>query len=57
MTIMPNDVTLPWSPLPVHDVVRLMRGAGFFWCLAGGHAIERVLGQAYRQHDDIDIVV
>jgi hypothetical protein len=34
-----------------------MFGAGFFWCLAGGHAIERVVGRPYRPHEDIDIVV
>ena len=34
-----------------------MRGAPFFWCLAGGHAIAHVLGRSYRPHGDIDIVV
>jgi hypothetical protein len=53
---MPN-VESRWSPLSVDDVVEVMRGAGFFWCLAGGHAIERVVGRSYRVHDDIDIVV
>ena len=53
---MPN-VDTPWSPLPVNAVVDLMRGAPFFWCLAGGHAIERVVGRRYRAHDDIDIVM
>jgi hypothetical protein len=57
MTIVPNDTTRPWNPLPVGDLVTLMRGAGFFWCLAGGHAIERVVGRSYRAHEDIDIVV
>jgi hypothetical protein len=51
------NVETPWSPLPVNAVVELMRGAPFFWCLAGGHAIERVVGRPYRPHDDIDIVV
>jgi len=53
---MPN-VESRWSPLSVDEVVEVMRGAGFFWCLAGGHAIERVVGRSYRAHDDIDIVV
>lgn len=53
---MPN-VDSPWSPLPVDDVVNLMQGAPFFWCLAGGYAIERVVGHSYRAHEDIDIVV
>jgi len=41
----------------VNAVVDLMQGAPFFWCLAGGHAIERVVGRRYRAHDDIDIVM
>ena len=48
-------VDTPGSPLPVHAVVDLMRGAPFFWCLAGGLAIERVVGRSYRAHDDIDL--
>lgn len=51
------DADTPWSPLAVGAVVDLMRDAPFFWCLAGGHAIERVVGRRYRAHDDIDIVV
>lgn len=53
----PNDVHSPWAPLPVADVVELMRPVPFFWCLAGGQAIERVVGKPYRTHDDIDVVV
>lgn len=55
--IVHNDVVSPWNPLPVDDVVELMRGADFFWCLAGGQAIERVVGRPYRSHDDTDVVV
>lgn len=51
------DVTSPWKPLSVPQLVELMRGARFFWCLAGGHAIAHVLGRSYRPHGDIDIVV
>lgn len=54
--MLPN-VDTPWLPLPVDDVMHLMRGAPFFWCLAGGQAIERVVGRPYRAHDDIDILV
>ena len=54
--MLPN-VDAPWLPLSVDEVMDLMRGAPFFWCLAGGHAIERVVGRPYRAHDDIDIVV
>lgn len=41
----------------MEEVVEVMRGAGFFWCLAGGHAIERMVGRPYRAHGDLDIVV
>jgi hypothetical protein len=34
-----------------------MRGAEFFWCLAGGHAVAHVLGRSHREHGDIDIVI
>ena len=53
---MPN-VDRGWSPLSVDELTAIMDGAGFFWCLAGGHALERLLGRRYRAHDDIDIVV
>jgi hypothetical protein len=55
--MMPNVDQGSWSPLSVDAVVEVMRGAEFFWCLAGGHAIERVVGQPYRAHEDIDVVV
>jgi hypothetical protein len=51
------DVTSPWKPLSLTELGELMRGAHFFWCLAGGHAIAQVLGRSYRQHGDIDILV
>jgi hypothetical protein len=52
-----HNVETLWTPLSVDAVVEVMRGAGFLWCLAGGHAIERVVGRGYRQHEDIDVVV
>jgi hypothetical protein len=52
-----NEPDAPWSPLPAEAIADLMRGADFFWCLAGGLAIERVVGLFYRAHDDSDIVV
>jgi aminoglycoside-2''-adenylyltransferase len=51
------DVSSPWKPLSLAELVEQMRGASFFWCLAGGHAIAHVLGRSYRPHGDIDIVV
>ena len=53
---MPN-VTAGWTPIAVDELVRIMASAPFFWCLAGGHAIERMVGRPYRPHDDLDIVV
>lgn len=47
----------PWVPLSVDELAAIMAGAGFFWCLAGGRALERIVGRPYRSHDDIDIVV
>lgn len=56
-TPVPMSADAPWSPLSVPELVDVMRPAPFAWCLAGGHAIERVVGKAYRAHEDIDIVV
>lgn len=53
----PNETDAPWSPLPADTINEVMQGADFFWCLAGGLAIERVVGESYRSHDDSDIVV
>ena len=53
---MPN-VTSGWTPVTIGELTRIMDGAPFFWCLAGGHAIERMVGHPYRAHDDLDIVV
>jgi hypothetical protein len=57
MATVPDDVSTPWNPLPVPAVAALMKGAGFFWCLAGGQAVEQVVGHSYRTHGDTDIVV
>jgi hypothetical protein len=57
MSDTPNEFPAAWSPMAVDEVAALMRGAPFFWCLAGGHALERLAGWPYRSHDDIDIVV
>ncbi len=43
--------------MPVGALAEHIRDAGFFWCLAGGQAIERVVRRSYRAHEDIDIVV
>lgn len=50
-------VSSPWRPLPVDQLIERLRGAEFFWCLAGGVAIARLLGRSYRPHRDTDIVI
>jgi|SRR5712664_3858909 len=45
------------SPLTIAELSALMLGAPFRWCLAGGMAIDRVLGRVTREHDDLDIGV
>jgi len=39
------------------DVAARMKGSEFLWCLAGGYAVERFVGRAFREHVDTDIVV
>ena len=45
----------PWEPLPPGDVADIFARAPFQWWLAGGYALEAFVGQAYREHADIDI--
>lgn len=51
------DVGSPWSSIAPAEIAELLSDAAFFWCLAGGHAVERFVGEAFREHADIDIVV
>lgn len=51
------DVTSIWNPIAPTEVAGLMKGADFFWCLAGGHAVEQFVGRPFRDHGDTDIVV
>lgn len=51
------DLASPWLPLPLPQLLERMRGADFFWCLAGGQAIAHVVGRPFRTHQDLDIVV
>jgi hypothetical protein len=56
---MPSELAVgsSWQELPIPDLVQLMHGAPFFWCLAGGHAVSRAVGHQFRPHHDIDVVV
>lgn len=55
-----DDLPFPdrqWQPIPPEDVAELLSDAPFPWHLAGGYAIERFAGHAYRDHSDTDIGV
>ncbi|HSZ51263.1 MAG TPA: hypothetical protein VK801_06805 [Caulobacteraceae bacterium] len=54
---MPEEHEKPWTPLSPEEVARVFRGAPFSWWLAGGYAIERFIGQPFRPHADIDVLV
>jgi aminoglycoside-2''-adenylyltransferase len=45
------------SPLTIAELSDLMLGAPFRWCVAGGLAIDRLLGRATREHGDLDVAV
>lgn len=47
----------PWEPLPLDELVELMRRIDTRWWIAGGHALELHLGRWWRAHDDIDVGV
>jgi hypothetical protein len=41
----------------VKDVVRIFKTADFPWWIAGGYALELFSGKAFREHDDIDVLI
>lgn len=47
------EVSYAWAPISSEEVGSIFTGAPFFWCLAGGPAIERVVG-GLREKDDLD---
>lgn len=46
-----------WEPLGVSEIAAVFRGAAFSWWIAGGHAIEHLVGHRFREHADIDVLV
>ncbi|PZG05054.1 nucleotidyltransferase domain-containing protein [Nonomuraea aridisoli] len=46
-----------WDHTPLPDVVALLRELRAPWWVAGGYAIERAVGRAYREHEDIDVAL
>jgi hypothetical protein len=47
----------PWAPADPREVADLLSALETTWWIAGGWAIEMAVGQAFRPHDDIDILV
>jgi hypothetical protein len=46
-----------WAPLSVSRVAALFAPAEFPWWVAGGYAIELAVGRAFREHDDMDVLI
>ncbi|GAB2955991.1 nucleotidyltransferase domain-containing protein [Nonomuraea fastidiosa] len=46
-----------WEAAPLGEVVALMRGLAAPWWVGGGYAIQLAVGHAYREHEDVDIVL
>ncbi|MEU9887907.1 amino acid transporter [Sphaerisporangium sp. NPDC051011] len=47
----------PWAPLSPQEAAELLAGADFPWWIAGGYAIELAVGETYREHSDLDVLV
>lgn len=46
-----------WQPLSRGEVIETFANAPFAWGIAGGYAVEQFLGNAFREHGDMDILV
>jgi len=46
-----------WSPLSVAETAALFAECRAPWWLAGGYAIELIVGQSFRTHHDIDVMM
>jgi hypothetical protein len=46
-----------WSPLSLTRVSTLFASADFPWWVAGGYAIELAVGQPFREHEDLDLLI
>lgn len=47
----------PWDPQPLPETARLFAPLRRPWWIAGGYAIECAVGQAFRDHGDIDVLL
>ena len=54
---MNQEQNKPWSPIALNEVLEVFRNAPFFWCVAGGYAIELAIGTPVRRHGDTDILI
>ena len=48
-------MNLPWRPYSPTRLIEKLKGID--WILAGGYALEAFVGEAYRPHDDIDVIL
>lgn len=46
-----------WKPIDLQILWNLFSGTSFRWCLGGGYCVEKFVGEAYRSHSDVDIIV
>jgi hypothetical protein len=47
----------PWVPLVPEDAVELLSELGVRWWVAGGWAIDLLIGRQTREHHDLDVLV
>ena len=55
-----NRIETPWGPWEVaslSEVAAVFSRAPVSWWIAGGYAIELAVGDAFRQHEDIDVLL
>ena len=45
------------APLSLSQLSTLLGSADFPWWVAGGYAIELAVGHAYREHEDLDVLI
>jgi hypothetical protein len=46
-----------WAPLSLARISTLFASADFPWWVAGGYAIELAVGAAFREHEDLDLLI
>jgi hypothetical protein len=45
----------PWEPFTPDEVAGVLEGTTVAWWIAGGWALEALVGRSWRQHDDVDV--